>query len=147
MVGLSWVGVDSGGAMSARRGLAAFVERRGDRSAEVVWSAALAMLERACADARECSSSRWRWYPAGELRRLRRDVAEGLELARLAVALQEEDAEQRRELDRDLAAAAAEAGRARRRAQTLPAERARLANAEARKTAGNSSRNSGSVGR
>lgn len=113
--------------MSALKGLAAFVERRGDRAAEVVWDAALVMLERACADAREAQSARWRSWPRGELRRLRRDLAEGLELARLAVALQEEDHEQGREMDRDLVELAAAAGKAQRRAQTLPAERARLA--------------------
>lgn len=121
-----------GSALSAVEGIAGFVSRRGDRAAEVVWDAALAMLERAFRDARESSESRWRWYPRGELRRLRRDVAEALELARLAVALREEEQEQSRELDEELTRTAAEAGKARRRAQTLPAERARLAKAAVR---------------
>lgn len=108
-------------------GLQAYVERRGDRAAEVAWDAALALIRRAADDAGEGRWGRWRFYPKGELRRLRRDLAEGLELARLAVALCEEDKLQTAELDAELAEVAAEAGRARRRAQTLPAERARLA--------------------
>lgn len=118
--------------MADLKGLAAYVERRGDRAAEVAWEASLALIVKAVDDAREGRFGRWRAYPRGELRRLRRDLAEGLELARLAVALQEEDREQTRELDGELRGLAGDAGRARRRAQTLPAERARLAKAAAR---------------
>lgn len=110
-----------------RRGLIAYLDRRGDRAAEVAWTAALALVVQAADDAREARWGRWRHHPRGELRRLRRDLAEALELARLAVALQEQEHEQRAALELELAEAAAEAGRRRRRAQTLPAERARLA--------------------
>lgn len=118
----------------AVEGIVGFVERRGDRAAEVVWDAALVMVERAAVEARQGRHGRWRSHPKGELRRLRNDLAEALELARLAVHLQEEDELQTRELDLDLAAAAAAVGAARRRAQTLPAERARLSKAAERRS-------------
>jgi len=116
-----------------RQGLEAFLERHGDRAAETLWWSALAILDRAVEDAAEGKWGRWRFYPAGELRRLRRDLAEGLELARLAVALQEEENESRAELDAELREAAAEAGRKRRRQGTLEAERVRLDNARRRR--------------
>jgi hypothetical protein len=118
--------------LGAIHGLAAFLDRRGDRAAEVLWDAALTMVVRAAADAREAHPQRWRGYPRGELRRLRRDMAEALELARLAVALREEEQDQHGDLEDELHRAAAEAGARARRAQTLPAEKARLANAAAR---------------
>jgi hypothetical protein len=71
-------------------GFDAFVERYAEKSAEALWVAALALLERAAVDAR-ASPGRWRAYPAGELRRLRRELVPALLLARVAVALQEED--------------------------------------------------------
>ena len=77
-------------------GLAGYLERRGDRAAEVLWDAALAMVNCATEEAGRGGSLRWRSYPRGELRRLRRDLAEALELARLAVAIREEDEEQAR---------------------------------------------------
>jgi hypothetical protein len=119
--------------LSAVEGIAAFVERRGDRSAEIVWGAALEMIRQAAEEAKEGKWGRWRHYPKGELRRLRRDLAEALELAHLAVALQEEERAQHADLDRELHEAAVEAGRRRRRAQTLPAEQARLENARRRR--------------
>jgi hypothetical protein len=60
--------------------------------------------------------------------------ARALELAHLAVALQEEDNEAVHELERDLREQAAEAGRRSRREMTLPAEQARLAKAARRRT-------------
>lgn len=129
--------------MSAVDGLAGFLERRGDRAAEVVWEAALVMVARAAEEAREGHWGRWRHYPSGELRRLRRDLAEALELARLAVALREEEHNRSAELDAELATQAAEAARRRRREQTLPAERARLANLARRRS---SEQGSGEVG-
>jgi hypothetical protein len=114
--------------------LARFLEDTTD-APEVLWLAAVAMLERATAEAREAKWSRFRYYPAGELRRLRRSLSEGVRLARLAVAIQEDENDRNRALDVELAEAAAEVGRARRRAQTLPAEQARLARAAARRAA------------
>ena len=91
------------------------------------------MIERAIEDGRESRHSRFRNYPRGSLRKVRRDAAGGFHLLRLAVALQEADDDRDRELVADLQARAAQAGKARRRAQTLPAQQARLAKAAARK--------------
>jgi hypothetical protein len=117
-------------------GMAGFLDRFGDESAEIAWLAGLAWIDRAAAAAREGKWGRFRYYPAGELRRLRRDLAGALQLCRWAVAMQEEENEHSRELTAELHAAAEEAGRRRRRAQTLPAERARLAKQRARKEKG-----------
>lgn len=110
----------------AAAGLLRFLEETTD-APEVLWFAGLAMIERAVSAAREAGYSRFRHYPAGELRRLERDTAAGFELLDLAVELQTAEDEQERELVAELQAAAAEQGRRRRRAQTLPAEQARLA--------------------
>lgn len=107
-------------------GIAGFVERLGDQAAEITWEASLAMIERAARDAREAKWARFRWFPSGELRRLRRDLAHALELARFAVAMQEDETELVRELMADARAQAEEAGRRRRREQTMEAERVRL---------------------
>lgn len=114
-------------------GIEAFLARHGDDAAEVTWWAALSLLERAAINAREGRWGPWRFYPAGQLRRLRRDIAQALELARLAVALQEEENNAERQLDVELREHAAEAGRQRRRAGTLAAEEARLAKARQRR--------------
>lgn len=114
-------------------GLAGFLDRYAEDSAEVAWTAATALLERAATCAREGNFGRFRYYPAGELRRLRRDVAVALALARFAVAMQEEENEAKRDLTRELYEAAEDAGRRRRRQGTLAAEQARLANAKARR--------------
>jgi len=114
-------------------GIHGFLERHADRAASTAWVAALAMIEAACQEARERSHSRWRYYPAGELRRLRRDLAAALELARFAVALAEEERTLTETLERDARAERDQAGRQARRAQTLPAELARLANAARRR--------------
>jgi len=110
---------------AAARSLLDFLADVGD-APEVMWSAAIAMLRRATTEAEEARFGRFRSYPQGQLRRLREDVANGLKLARLAVALQEAEAEQGRELAEELHEQAVAAGRARRRAQTLPAELARV---------------------
>ena len=98
---------------------------RDDELPEAVWQAALGAIDRATARTRE-----WAWWkarPSAELARLRSQLDAALEVARLAADLQEavnaaewEEGAMVREL-------AEQAGRARRRAQTLPAERARLA--------------------
>jgi len=108
------------------QGLLAFLEDASD-APEVLWAAGLAMIERAVSEAKEARYGRFRHYPAGQLRRLRRDLSDGLKLSRLAVVLQEADTARGAELDAELhAAAAAAAGAARRRAQTMPAQLARL---------------------
>lgn len=105
--------------------LAGFVDRYRDDLPEVLWTASLTMIDRATERTRE-----WRWWrahPDAELRRLRERLAEALSLARYAAALQEAENGAEHDLERDLREHAAEVGRAARRAQTLPAERARLA--------------------
>jgi hypothetical protein len=67
-----------------------FIERFGTEAPEVIWTAALAWMERSAAEARKDSGTRWRYYPHGALRHLRRDVAGALLLARFAAALQEQ---------------------------------------------------------
>jgi hypothetical protein len=116
----------------AARSLVAFLADVGD-APEVIWIAALAMMERALEEGREARHGRFRVYARGQLRRLRRDVAQAMLLARLAVEMQEASEQQDREVMEDLRAAREEEGRARRRAQTLPAELARLARQRARK--------------
>lgn len=116
-------------------GLEGFFERVGDEAAEVAWEAALAWAERSVRDARAGNFGRFRWYPSGELRRLRRDLAHALELARFAVALQEEENDVLRALTRQAREALEEAEKARRRNGTREAERVRLEKA-ARKRQG-----------
>ena len=92
---------------------------------ETLWFASLSMIDKATERTRN-----WHWWrsePAFELRRLRERIAPALALARIAAALQEADNGVERDFERDLREAAADAGKRRRRAQTLPAERARLA--------------------
>lgn len=91
---------------------------------EILWTSSLVMMENAIGRTRNWHW--WRSYPTGELRRLRERMAHALMLARFAADLQEAENAHERELDRELREAAADAGRKRRRAQTLPAERARL---------------------
>lgn len=115
----------------AALGLAVYLERRGDYAAEVIWTAALAIIRNSLDDLD--ARGHWRTYPRGHLRRLRTGVVEGFELARLAVNLQDGINEREFAIERDARAKDDEAGRRRRRAQTLPAELARLANAAARR--------------
>jgi hypothetical protein len=109
--------------------LASFLQEHGDDAAEAAWLAAIALIENACGRGREGQFGRWRAFPRGELRRLRRDIAAGLRLARFAVVLQDAENARYDELEVELREAAAEAGRKRRRAGTLEAERVRLENA------------------
>lgn len=110
-----------------------FGARYGDEVASVVWTAALGMLEQAAKAAREGNWGRWRNYPRGELRRLRRDVARALELARLAVALQAEADDAGADLAEDLRRAASHAAARAGRERTLDAEYVRCAKAAARR--------------
>jgi GNAT superfamily N-acetyltransferase len=117
---------------AAARELMQFLQEVGD-APEVIWTAALAMIQRALDDAAEARWSRFRSYPQGQLRRLNESIARGVKLGELAVALQEADSAQERGLAADLLDHAAAAAKATRRAQTKPAEIARLANADARR--------------
>ena len=114
-------------------GLDGFVERYGAESAEVAWLAGLAWIERAVQTAREGNFGRFRWYPTGELRRLRRDLHGGLLLCRFAVSFQEEENEQYRSLTVELEREAAAAAARRRREGTREAERVRLVRQKARR--------------
>jgi hypothetical protein len=106
-----------------------FERSRSQELPEMLWTAAMAMMERSS------SGTRWAWFrnePAIELRRLRRELAEAMALARFAASLQ--DAHQAGELEssRPAREADAEDALARRRAQTLPAVIARRARKAAR---------------
>ncbi len=117
---------------AAARVLVAFLAEVGD-APEVVWAAGIAMLERAIGEAKEARHGRFRAYPDGQLRRLRTDVARGMKLVKLAAAMQNADRVADRELDEHLHQAAVDAGKAKRRAQTLPAQLARLENQRRRR--------------
>lgn len=110
-----------------------FLHEHADRMAEVAWLGALAWLERAAIEARETAESRFRVFPESELSHLRHEVAGALSLARFAAAARRADQDLVHELMRDTREAANAAERRRRREQTLPAERARLAGARARR--------------
>lgn len=111
--------------------LALYFERRGDYAAEVIWDAALVMLRHAIADVE--GYGHWRSYPRGRLRKLRRGVVEAMELARLAVNIQDGINERDLEIARDAEEQHRTAAARRRREQTMPAELARLAKAAARR--------------
>lgn len=92
---------------------------------ELLWAAALVQLEAAAAIGRE---SRWGGFgarPDKMLAEVEHVLAQGLDLARLACRLQTAENDRSRDLYRDLHEQAADAARAARRAQTLPAERER----------------------
>lgn len=110
-----------------------FLARNAEDVAEAAWMAALGQLERAVRLAREGVDGRFRSHPPGELRRLRREVAVAMGLARLAAAVQKAENDRWRELEREARELAAARARAARRARTLPAELQRLANAASRK--------------
>lgn len=110
---------------AAARELLSFLQEVGD-APEVIWTAGIAMIQRALDEAVEARWSRFRSYPQGQLRRLNEAINRGLKLNELAVALQEADTVQERALTADLYDRAAVAGKA-----TRPAEIARLANADA----------------
>jgi hypothetical protein len=114
---------------------AAFVEHFGDEAAEVIWLAACSWLERSAALARDTLDNRFRWYPAGELHRLRREIAAALQLARFACAVQSEENDMYAALMRPIREEAAAKAKAKRRDGTREAERVRLENAAKRRTA------------
>jgi hypothetical protein len=103
-----------------------FVERFGDDAGEALWYAGLALLDQAVKRGQEGAYGRFRHFPGGELRRLRKDLARGLSMCRESCTLQDLVNGELRELTRDLDEQAQEAGRRRRREQTWPAEQARL---------------------
>lgn len=120
---MSGAGADRASSMDdTAASLIAFLSEVGD-APEVLWSASIALLGRALEEAGE---RRFRHHPRGQLRRLREELARGLKLAGLAVAMNEALAEQDRGLAEELSARASEVSAARRRAQTLPAQLARL---------------------
>jgi hypothetical protein len=112
---------------------ASFVERFGDEAAEVIWLAGCAWLERSAAAARDTLDNRFRWYPKGELDRLRREIAAALQLLRFASAVQAEENDMLTALMRPIREEAAAKAKAKRRDGTLEAERVRLENAAARR--------------
>lgn len=80
------------------------LDRFGDDAGEALWQAGLAMLEQAAVRGREGAWGRYQHFPAGELRRLRRDVARALLLCRQATILQAQVSAELRALTRpDLA--------------------------------------------
>lgn len=110
-----------------------YLEEHSGRAAEILWDAALVIARQAVDDTRATTQSRWRSFPRGELRVLRRDLARALALARLAVALQEDEHERSRDLTTVLNR---EAGLARARAgfeQRLPHSYVRHAHRQAKK--------------
>ena len=119
--------------VEARAGLDTFLLRHGDRAAEVLYHAALTLIRQAAHEGLEGVPGRWHGIPRMELRRLRQKLAEALELAHLAVALQEQENERYRDLTRELDEAAAAAARRARRAGTLEAEYVRVAKSRARR--------------
>lgn len=64
-----------------------------DDVADAALLAGLALIERQVGRTREAVEFRWRSYPRGELRALRRGMRLGLELCRFAVALAEAERE------------------------------------------------------
>ena len=126
---------DNGGLPRWAGDLVGWVEHNGLDAGEALWLAALGMIEAAVAARRERVGGGWRLYSKGELRRLRHDMAAALLLARLAAELDAADRGMVEDLQAEARAAVEAEGVRRRRAQTLPAERARRANAAARKAA------------
>lgn len=110
---------------AAAASLLEFLTDVGD-APEVIWAAAIAMLRRATGEAEEGSAGRFRHSPEVQLRRLRESVARGMKLARLAAAMQEAYQLRDADLVDDLHAEAVASAKGRRRAQTLPAQLARL---------------------
>jgi hypothetical protein len=88
-----------------------FVERFGDEAGEALFNAGLAMIDQAVGRAREGVWGRWRFYPRGEVRKLRRDIARALRMIRQAQLLQEQISSELRDLTYDLTDRARAAGR------------------------------------
>ena len=85
----------SGSMDNAADSLLEFLTEGGD-APEVLWEAALAIIERAVAEAREARFGRFRYNPAGQLRRLVEEMARGERLAGLARAMVEAENERHR---------------------------------------------------
>jgi hypothetical protein len=120
------------GLLDLASGLQAFVDGNDD-AAELLWRAAMVTLERAAREAQEVSfPSRWQTYPSWGLRRVRRQIASALQLARAAVETQERFNELQDELYRDLRAEAQRTAARQRGEGTLSAEYGRVARARAR---------------
>jgi hypothetical protein len=105
----------------------------GEDAADAAWTSALALLERAAQRAREGRHGRWAHYPDGDLRRLRRDVAQALWMARTAAVLQSESNDLVSELNKPVRAMVERDRQAQRRAGTVEAERVRLLRAQCRR--------------
>jgi hypothetical protein len=105
--------------VTRRRELDALLDRHADDLADACLLAGVALIERACSRSRESVDFRWRSYPRGELRALRRSLQQGIALARMGCLMREVDderwleREQRRELAQELLDRAAEEGRKR----------------------------------
>jgi len=110
-----------------------FVDRFGEEAGEALFMAGVAMLEQAVARAREGVYGRWKYFPAGEVRKLRRDVARALRLVHEAQRVQDLVNEELRELSRPIDEMLLERARAERRAGTREAERVRLIKHAARR--------------
>lgn len=109
------------------------MERHGYRTPEVLFRAALVMLRDVADEQERGDLWRFRELPRSRLRAMRRGLAEALELAHLACALQEAENENARDLVKDLTERANDAAARRRREGTREAERVRLVKAKARR--------------
>lgn len=95
--------------MTARNELDRLVERNADDVADAALLVGLGLIEKACADARAALDFRWRSYPRGEVRALRRGLRAGSRLVTFAALVAEADRERfaaEVRLADDLAAAA-----------------------------------------
>lgn len=95
--------------MTARAELDRLIERNADDTADAALLVGLALIEKACADARAAIEFRWRSHPRGEVRHLRRGVRAGLRMCTVAMLIAEADRERfeaERLLAEDLAARA-----------------------------------------
>lgn len=104
--------------MRARGELDRLLEHNADDVADATLLVGLALIEKACADARAALEFRWRSYPRGELRALRRGLRAGLRMCTAAMLVSEaerEQFEQDRRLADELAAAARQAANGRRK--------------------------------
>lgn len=104
--------------------LETWIDRDAGAAAEALWLAALALIEQTAA-AERGHLAQWRHWPRGRARRVRRDLAHALALARIALALAEGEQQRADKLVAELRAAAETEAAERRREQTRPAEHAR----------------------
>lgn len=77
----------------AQRALAAFLEQYADETGDAAFLAGIAIIERACARARESLDFRWRSWPRGEMRAFRRSIKIGLLMCRFGVLTKEAEDE------------------------------------------------------